>query len=133
MAKGTLGLMNHQKEVKIMIPMKTHITPAVYTERAVKQQVISRLFALHVAQSATKVAVRWQKALSSKDVLGVDFVPEDQPYKNLEFCWGMLRSRRSSRKKHLRLIFSKAVPKLSPMKLRQSDIPQDERVNRLKN
>jgi hypothetical protein len=68
-----------------MIPMETHITPAVCTERAVKQHVISHLFALHVAQSAAKVAVRWQKALSFEDVLGVDFVPEDQPYKNLEF------------------------------------------------
>jgi hypothetical protein len=57
MAKSTLSLINHQKEVKIMIPMETHITLAICTEGAAKQQVISRLFAVHVAQSAFKVAV----------------------------------------------------------------------------
>jgi hypothetical protein len=45
---------------------------------------------------------------------------------------GMLRSRRSWRKKHLRQIPSKAVPKLAPIKLRHSDMSQDEGVNRLK-
>jgi hypothetical protein len=47
--------------------------------------VIRRLFAVHVAQSAFKVAVQRQETLSSEDALGVDSVPEDQPYKNLEF------------------------------------------------
>jgi hypothetical protein len=45
---------------------------------------------------------------------------------------GMLRSQRSCRKKHLRQILSKAVPNLSPIKLRHSDMSQDEGVNRLK-
>jgi hypothetical protein len=44
---------------------------------------------------------------------------------------GMLRRRRSCKKKHLRQILSKAVPKLSPIKLRHSDMSQDG-VNRLK-
>jgi hypothetical protein len=35
---------------------------------------------------------------------------------------GMLRRRRSCKKKHLRQILSKAVPKLSPIKLRHSDM-----------
>jgi hypothetical protein len=34
--------------------------------------------------------------------------------------------------KHLRQIFSKAAPKLSPIELRHSDKSQDEGVNRLK-
>jgi hypothetical protein len=45
---------------------------------------------------------------------------------------GMLRHRRSCKKKHLRQILSKAVPKLSPIKLRHSHMSQDEGVNRLK-
>jgi hypothetical protein len=45
---------------------------------------------------------------------------------------GMLRRRRSYKKKHLRQILSKAVPKLSSMKLRHIDMSQDEGVNRLK-
>jgi hypothetical protein len=45
---------------------------------------------------------------------------------------GMLRRRRSCKKKHLRQILSKAEPKLSPIKLRHSHMSQDERVNRLK-
>jgi hypothetical protein len=44
----------------------------------------------------------------------------------------MLRRRRSCKKKHLRQILSKAVPKLLPIKLRHSDMSQDEGVNRLK-
>jgi hypothetical protein len=45
---------------------------------------------------------------------------------------GMLRRRRSCKKKHLRQILSKAVPKLSSIKLRHSGMSQDEGVNRLK-
>jgi hypothetical protein len=48
MAKDTLSLMNHRKEVKIiMIP--------------VEKQVRSRLFVVYVTQSAFKVAVQRQK------------------------------------------------------------------------
>jgi uncharacterized small protein (DUF1192 family) len=39
---------------------------------------------------------------------------------------GMLRRRRSCKKKHLRLVLSKAAPKLSSMKLRHSGMSQDE-------
>jgi hypothetical protein len=85
MAKSTLRLINHRKEVKTMILVETHITPAICTDGAEKQQVISRLFAVHVTQSAFKVAVQQQETLSSEDVLGIDSVPKDQPYKNLEF------------------------------------------------
>jgi hypothetical protein len=45
---------------------------------------------------------------------------------------GMLRRRRSCKKKHLRQILSKAVPKLSSIKLRYSGMPQDEGLHRLK-
>jgi hypothetical protein len=48
-------------------------------------------------------------------VLGVCFVAEDP--KEI---------------KYLRQILSKAAPKLSPIKLRHSDMSQDEGVNRLK-
>jgi hypothetical protein len=73
------------KNVNIMIRMETHVTLVVCIERTMKQQVVSLLFAMQVTQSAVKVVVRWKKALSSKNVLGVDSVSEDQPYKNLEF------------------------------------------------
>jgi hypothetical protein len=56
--KGTLSVMNHREEVKIMIPSSNgdpH-NSAFCNEGAAKQQVISRLFAVHVAQSAFKVA-----------------------------------------------------------------------------
>jgi hypothetical protein len=45
---------------------------------------------------------------------------------------GMLRRRRSCKKKHLRQILSKAVPKLSSIKLRHNGMSQDEGVNRFK-
>jgi hypothetical protein len=45
---------------------------------------------------------------------------------------GMLRRRRSCKKKHLRQILSKAVPKLSSIKLRHSGMSQDEGLHRLK-
>jgi hypothetical protein len=48
-------------------------------------------------------------------MLGVCFVPEDP-----------------KERKHLRQILSRAAPKLSPIKLRNSDMSQDEGVNRLK-
>jgi hypothetical protein len=35
-------------------------------------------------------------------------------------------------RKHLRQILSRVAPKLSPIELRHSDMPQDEGVNRLK-
>jgi hypothetical protein len=35
-------------------------------------------------------------------------------------------------RKHLRQILSRAAPKLSTIKLRHSDMPQDEAVNQLK-
>jgi hypothetical protein len=54
-AKGILGVLNHREEVKLMIPMETHITSAVCTERTAKQQMISRLLTLQVTQSADKV------------------------------------------------------------------------------
>jgi hypothetical protein len=44
----------------------------------------------------------------------------------------MLHRRRSCKKKHLRQILSKAVPKLSSIKLRHSSMSQDEVGNRLK-
>jgi hypothetical protein len=44
----------------------------------------------------------------------------------------MLRHRRSCKKKHLRQILSKAVPKLSSIKLWHSGISQDEGLHRLK-
>jgi hypothetical protein len=37
-AKGILGVLNYREEVKLMIPMETHITSAVCTERTAKQQ-----------------------------------------------------------------------------------------------
>jgi uncharacterized small protein (DUF1192 family) len=46
---------------------------------------------------------------------------------------GMLRRRRSCKKKHLRLVLSKAAPKLSSMKLRHSGMSQDEGLHWLKN
>jgi hypothetical protein len=48
------------------------------------------------------------------------------------FVGGMLCRRRSYKKKHLRQILSKAVPKLSSIKLQHSGMSQDEGVNRLK-
>jgi hypothetical protein len=48
-------------------------------------------------------------------LLGVCFVAEDP-----------------KERKHLRQILSRAAPKLSPIKLRHSDMPQDKGVNRLK-
>jgi hypothetical protein len=45
---------------------------------------------------------------------------------------GMLRRRRSCKKKHLRQILSNAVPKLSSIKLRHSGMSQDEGLHRLK-
>jgi hypothetical protein len=48
-------------------------------------------------------------------LLGVCFVAEDP-----------------KERKHLWHILSRAAPKLSPIKLRHSDMPQDEGVNRLK-
>jgi hypothetical protein len=45
---------------------------------------------------------------------------------------GMLRRPRSCKKKHLRQILSKAVPKLSSIKLRHSGMSQDEGLHRLK-
>jgi hypothetical protein len=53
---------------------------------------------------------------------------------NAEFVdvGGMLRRRRSCKKKHLRQILSKAVSKLLLIKLRHRDMSQDEGVNRLK-
>ena len=48
-------------------------------------------------------------------LLGVCFVAEDP-----------------KEREHLRRILSEAAPKLSPIKLRHSDRPQDEGVNRLK-
>jgi hypothetical protein len=51
----------------------------------------------------------------SRVLLGVCFVAEDP-----------------KERKHLRQILSRATPKLSPIKLRHSDMPQDEGVNRLK-
>jgi hypothetical protein len=44
----------------------------------------------------------------------------------------MLRCRRSCKKKHLRQILSKAVLKLSSIKLRHSGMSQDEGLHRLK-
>jgi hypothetical protein len=58
-------------------------------------------------------AKKEEKLLSC--VLGVCFVAED-----------------SKERKYLRQILSRAVSKLSPIKLRHSDMPQDEWVNRLK-
>jgi hypothetical protein len=69
LAKGILGILNHREEVKIMIPMETHITPAVCNKRTAKQQMISRLLIVRVTQGAAKIAVRCQKTLSSEDVL----------------------------------------------------------------
>jgi hypothetical protein len=65
----------------------------------------------------------WQQLLRNKylgpkplvQVLGVCFVAEDP-----------------KERKHLRQILSRAVSKLSPIKLRHSDMSQDEGVNRLK-
>jgi hypothetical protein len=48
------------------------------------------------------------------------------------YVGGMLRRRRSCKKKHLRQILSKAVPKLSSIKLRHSGMSQDEELHRLK-
>jgi sorbitol-specific phosphotransferase system component IIBC len=48
------------------------------------------------------------------------------------YVGGMLRCRRSRRKKHLQRILSIAMLKLSPIKLRHNDLSQDEGVNRLK-
>jgi hypothetical protein len=48
-------------------------------------------------------------------LLGVCFVAEDP-----------------KERKHLRQILSRAAPKLSPIKLWHSNMPQDEGVNRLK-
>jgi hypothetical protein len=45
---------------------------------------------------------------------------------------GMLHRRRSCKKKHLRQILSKAVPKLSSIMLRHSGMSQDEGLHRLK-
>jgi hypothetical protein len=45
---------------------------------------------------------------------------------------GMLHRRRSCKKKHLRQILSKAVPKLSSIKFRHSGMSQDEGSHRLK-
>jgi hypothetical protein len=72
MAKATLSLMNHRKEVKIiMIP--------------VEKQVRSRLFVVYVAQECIQSCCPVVKTFSSEDVLGIDYVTEYQPYKNLEF------------------------------------------------
>jgi hypothetical protein len=45
---------------------------------------------------------------------------------------GMLHRRRSCKKKHIRQILSKAVLKLSSIKLQHNGMSQDEGVNRLK-
>jgi hypothetical protein len=45
---------------------------------------------------------------------------------------GMLRRQRSCKKKHLRQILSRAVPKLPSIKLRHSGMSQDEGLHRLK-
>ena len=60
---------------------------------------------------------RYEKQSSTAKglLLGVCFVAEDP-----------------KERKHLRQILSRAAPKLSPIKLRHSDMPQDEGVNRLK-
>jgi hypothetical protein len=60
---------------------------------------------------------RYEKRSSTAKglLLGVCFVAEDP-----------------IRKKHLRQILSKAVPKLSSIKLRHSGMSQDEGLNRLK-
>jgi hypothetical protein len=60
---------------------------------------------------------RYEKRSSTAKglLLGVCFVAEDP-----------------KERKHLRQILSRAAPKLSPIKLRHSDMPQDEGVNRLK-
>jgi hypothetical protein len=44
----------------------------------------------------------------------------------------MLHRRRSCKKKHLRQILLKAVPKLSSIKLRHSGMSQDEGLHRRK-
>jgi hypothetical protein len=48
------------------------------------------------------------------------------------FVGGMLRRRRSCKKKHLRQILSKAMPKQSSIKLRHNGMPQDKGLHRLK-
>jgi hypothetical protein len=60
---------------------------------------------------------RYEKQSSTAKglLLGVCFVAEDP-----------------KERKHLREILSRSAPKLSPIKLRHSDMPQDEGVNRLK-
>jgi hypothetical protein len=60
---------------------------------------------------------RYEKRSSTMKglLLGVCFVAEDP-----------------DERKHLRQVLSRAAPKLSPIKLRHSDMPQDEGVNRLK-
>jgi hypothetical protein len=47
-------------------------------------------------------------------------------HQDMEAVGGMLRRRRSCKKKHLRQILSKAVPKLLSTKLRHSGMSQDE-------
>jgi hypothetical protein len=41
----------------------------------------------------------------------------------VELCWGLLRRRRSCKKKHLRKINTEAKPKLPSGELRHSDTP----------
>ena len=57
----------------------------------------------------------------------LDVFPEELPG-----VGGMLHRRRSCKKKHLWQILSKAVSKLSSIKLQHSGMSQDEGVNRLK-
>jgi hypothetical protein len=45
---------------------------------------------------------------------------------------GLLRSRRSCKKKHLRKISTEITPKLPSRQLRHNDMPYDEGLHRLK-
>jgi hypothetical protein len=54
------------------------------------------------------------------------------PPSNIGAVGGMLRRQRSCKKKHLRQILSKAVPKLSSIKLQHSGMSQDEGLHQLR-
>jgi hypothetical protein len=77
------------------------------------------------------MAIDSQEADPLETIKIVSEFPDVFP-KDLPGVGGMLRRRRSYKKKHLRQILSKAVSKLSPIKLRYSDMSQDEGVNQLK-
>jgi hypothetical protein len=92
----------------------------------------SEYFNRFSATSSGKVFFGPSTFRSLRNFSRIKLVTKNDLAPRMGYFWGLLRRRRSYKKKHLRKISTKATPKLSSRELWHSDTPWDEGLHRLK-